>query len=189
MRFRKPVLVLPLSAAVIVALVVYKLSRSYPDQSQELTTRTPMRPARPFEALDSNNQLVKFERYVGRHRMIVVFFDGDLGADKDPTLLRLRRDFDKIEATGAVVVAISGALPQQNRKSFKQNGPFPFPILSDPGPFYSIHKLWGRLDEATGQPLQGVFEVDRAGRVAWSDRGPQPANNLDELIQNVLSGG
>lgn len=189
MSCRKRVLVLPISAAIILALMAYKYSRTYSDRTTAFTPGLKMlpEPLSEFALYDSNNRLVRFQRYVGRHRIVVVFFDGQAGADKDETLLKLGRDYDRIHATGTIVVAVSAAIPQQNRKARQrqyekveeQYQPFPFPLLSDiprdpQTPPFAVHKLWGRFDETTGKPLPGVFLVDRAGRVAWSGTAPRP---------------
>ena len=86
--WRPRVLVLPIAAAVIVGLVVFKLSQ--PPQPRSSATFDERRPAPKFLALDSQNQLVKFERYLGRQEVLLIFFDGEAGADRDPVLLRAR---------------------------------------------------------------------------------------------------
>ncbi len=186
MGFRKRVLVLPLTAIVILALVTYKRSRTYAPTDQSTVSRVAMRPTPIFEGLDAHNVLVKYERYVGRHRILVVFFDGDAGADQDPVLLRLKQGFAKLKANGAVVVAVSTALPQHNRQVMERSGPFPFPLVSDPT--FEIHRAWGRFDEKAKKPLQGVFSVDRAGRVAYEGGKPKPVTRPDAVVDDLIGG-
>lgn len=176
--FRRRVLVLPIAAAVIVGLVTFKLSQ--PPQSALDDQREQKRPAPVFAALDSQNQLVKFERHVGRQEILLVFFDGTAGADRDPILLRIRSGFDRLKRRGIQVLAVSPALPQENRKAVERSGSFPFPLLSDPE--FRIHKQWGRLSDDEQQTRTGLFWIDRAGQVAWSTSGPQPLLNLDVLL-------
>ena len=186
MEFRKRALVVPLSAVVIVGLVVYKRSRTYVPVDQSAAARVAMRPTPIFEGLDAYNELVKFERYVGRHRILVVFFDGDAGADQDPVLLRLKQGFHKIKSRGAIVVGVSTALPQHNRQVMEHTGPFPFPLVSDPT--FEIHRAWGRFDEMANKPLQGVFSVDRAGRVAWEGGLPKPVSRPEAVVDDLIDG-
>ena len=176
--FRPRILVLPLAAAVIAGLVAFKLTR--PPQSLVGIEAQQSRPAPVFKALDSQNQLIKIERYIGRHEILLVFFDGDAGADHDPILRRIRDGFDVLRRRGIQVLAVSAALPQHNRKAAERVGPFPFPLLSDPE--FLIHKLWGRLSEDEQQTRTGVFLIDRAGQVAWSSKHPQPISQLDVIL-------
>ena len=139
-----------------------------------------LRPAPSFVALDLDNKLFKLERYIGRHEILVIFFDGELGADRDPILQRVRSRFSEIKSRGMQVVAVSAALPQHNRQAVERSGKFPFPVLSDPE--FLIHRMWGRYDEDEQRPLPAVFLIDRAGRVAWAGRSPRPETNLDQVL-------
>ena len=180
MPFRPRILILPVAAAVIAGLVAFKLTR--PPQSFRAGDAVMWQPAPPFKGLDSDNRLVKFERYLGRHEILLIFFDGEAGADHDPLLLRVREQFDSLKRRGTIVVGVSAALPQQNRAAFQRSGAFPFPLLSDPE--FKIHQMWGRFDETTEQPLTGAFLIDRAGRVAWLGKFPRPEGSLDPLLPN-----
>jgi peroxiredoxin len=177
---RQRILVLPLAAIVIASLVTFKLTRARQSFSgAEVVARRPAAPL-SFLAFDSHNQLVKFERYLGRHEILLVFFDAEVGADRDPVLQRIRQHADKLQQRGVQVVAVSTALPQHNRQAAERGGPFPFPLLSDPE--FRIHQLWGRYDEEREQTLTGVFWIDRGGFVAWPGKFPQPEQHLDRLL-------
>ena len=43
-------------------------------------------------------QIVKFERYLGRTQLVVVFFDGETGADRDPWLEQRPRELELLRA-------------------------------------------------------------------------------------------
>ena len=178
MSYRPRILVLPFSAVIIVGLVAYKLSQLPP--SKDENNPEERRAARPFLALDSQNRLLKFERYLGRQEVLLIFFDGEAGADRDPLLFRARQHFKQLQQRRIVVIAISTALPQHNRQAAARGGAFPFPLLSDPE--LLIHKDWGRYDEDQQRPLTGVFRIDRAGQVAWSGKSPRPEERLDEIL-------
>ena len=176
--WRPRVLVLPIAAAVIVGLVAFKMLQS--PQSRSLGTLNERRLAPKFSALDSDNKLVKIERYLGRQEVLLIFFDGDVGADRDPVLLRVRQQFPELKRRGVHVVGVSPAIPQYNRQAMERSGKFPFPLLSDPE--YFIHRLWGRYDEDRRESQTGVFWIDRAGQVAWSGQSPRPEADLDRLL-------
>lgn len=75
-----------MAAALIAGLVAFKLSQ--PPQRRSTSMLDERRPAPKFLALDSDNKLLKFERYLGRQEVLLIFFDGEAGADRDPVLLR-----------------------------------------------------------------------------------------------------
>jgi peroxiredoxin len=203
MQFRRRLLILPVAAAAIISLCAYKLTMDYKAPATVLLPPAEKRPVAGellFELYDhhSPQRLVRLAAYLGRHAILVVFFDGTPpgspparggtigGADRDPVLARLRAVHRQIEAAGAIVLAVSTALPQENRKVIEQTGEFPFPLLSDPG--LEVHRAWGRVDAKTGRPLSGVFLIDRGGRVGWEGDHPQPLDDplavIDQLVQN-----
>ncbi len=181
--WRPRVMVLPIAAAIIVGLVAFKLSQ--PPQPRSLATQEERRSAPKFAALDSHNELVKLERYLGRQEVLLIFFDGDAGADRDLVLLRVRQEFHALKRRGVQVVAVSAAIPQLNRQAMDRGGSFPFPLLSDPE-FY-IHQMWGRYDEERLETQTGVFLIDRAGRVAWSGEFPRPETDLDAILPPITT--
>ncbi|HLQ43613.1 MAG TPA: redoxin domain-containing protein [Planctomycetaceae bacterium] len=178
MPVRPRILILPISAAIIVSLVAFKLTR--PPQVQQIGIFEERRPAPAFTALDSHNKLLKIDAFLGRHEILLVFFDGDAGADHDPVLQRIRLHFDRLKRRDVKVFAVSTALPQHNRQAADRGGAFPFPLLSDPE--FLIHRRWGRYDDDQQRPLTGVFVIDRAGQVAWSGKSPRPEENLDRIL-------
>ena len=146
-----------------------------------------------FEALDCDNHLVRLGGFLGRHRVIVCFFDGEVGADKDAELLRLRERFDELKAHDVKVIAVSTALPQQNRAAMTKErvGPFPFPLVSDfdstsAAEALLIHRRWGRIDAKTGKPLTGTFAIDRKGQVLFAGDLPKPMENVDRAVESSI---
>ena len=176
---RRRVLVLPVLAAVIALLCAYKATRTYDRRAGGPAAARARRPVRSFELYDQKSRLVKFERYVGRHRIIVVFYDGRAGADTDANVRRLTQEFDRLNADGVVVVGISRALPQENRRAAARMGGIPFLLLSDITG--DVHRLWNR--PLNSQP--GLYWVDRGGRVAWSAAGPQPTADIETVLRAV----
>lgn len=146
-----------------------------------------------FDGLDSDNRLVRLKPFLGRHRVIVLFFDGEAGADKDTELLRLRERFDELKAHDVKVIAVSTALPQQNRVSMAADraGPFPFPLISDfdptsPEGALRIHRRWGRIEAQTGKTLTGAFFIDRKGQVLIAGDSPKPMESVDRAVESAI---
>ena len=184
-RDRRPWL-LAAAAVVIVGLCVFRATRTYPPQSTSIEAPLSL-PAPAFELYDENSpsHLVRLSAYLGRQRVLIAFYDGKRGPHASPALERLRADWAKLRKADVYVLAISTALPQENRKDVAKYGAYPFPLLSDVD--LSVHKAWGRYDEEHGRPFEGVFLVDRKGEVAWSrDTGaPLPLANLDTALAAV----
>ncbi len=181
---------LGVAAVVIVGLCVFRATRKYAPQSTA-TPAAQTAPAPAFELYDENSpsHLVRLATYLGRQRVFVVFYDGSQGAHRSLALDVLRTEWPKLRKADVYVLAISKALPQENRKDMAAHGDYPFPLLSDVD--LSAHRAWGRYDEPRRQPLEGVFLVDRRGDVAWNREsgGPEPLKNLEATVQAVLRGG
>jgi peroxiredoxin len=174
------------AAVVIVGLCVFRATRT--DAPQSTLAPAPLTgPAPSFELYDENSpsHLVRLSSYLGRQRAFVVFYDGLPGAHRSHALDVLRTEWPKLRKADIYVMAISKALPQENRKDIAEHGKYPFPLLSDVD--LSVHRAWGRYDEERRQPLEGVFLVDRKGQVAWSreNGGPEPLSNLEATVAAV----
>jgi peroxiredoxin len=191
-RYR--ILVLPLAALVISGLVWlgYRIQQLEQRTAQVQRPRARRQPAPRFELWDQSSppQIVKFERYLGRTQLVVVFFDGEAGADRDPWLTQLRDHHDKVQAAGVQVIGISTATPYANREAEKRSTEFPFPLLSDigkdtPAP---AHTLWGRFDPSDGTYHTGVFLVDRSGMVETDGRSYQPVADPEAVVRALCTG-
>ncbi len=189
-------LVLVIAAGVLVGgVTIVRLQRNKPQSYEtQVAEATVLRPAPGFEALDSSNHLVRLGSWLGRHRIIVVFFDGDVGADNDANLLRLRDRFAELQAMDVKVVGVTGVIPQVNRAAMERaGGAFPFPLVSDVDPespegTLRIHRHWGRIGQGIDgeKTLPGIFLIDRAGRVAYVGTTPKPYDNVDQVF-NALT--
>ena len=189
MKDRRLIFVLALGvliATVTIARIVTNQPQTYEEQ---VAAAVMMRPAPGFEALDSEGHLVRLSAWLGRHRIILVFFDGERGADQDADLLKLRDRFAELKETDVKIVGVTLSIPQINRAAMdRAGGPFPFPLVSDidfqsPEGTMRIHRHWGRLDAIGEQPLKGVFLIDRKGQVAYVGPIPKPYDNVDQVIE------
>jgi peroxiredoxin len=179
-----------ISGIVIAAICVVRIAMNHPQSyDSQVAAATVMRPAPGFEALDTDNHLVRLSAWLGRHRIIVVFFDGEQGADRDTDMLRLRDRFSELKSQDVKVVGVTSVVPQVNREAMERaGGKFPFPLVSDVDPqspegTLRIHRHWGRLDSVTEKPLSGTFLIDRKGQVAYVGPIPKPYENLDQVFE------
>lgn len=174
---RKILLVIPVSAVVIAGLVWHRLNR--PPAAAPLTAfAATMRPAPLFQLYDEQSQIVRLARYIGRHRLLIVFFDGTQGPDRSELLLELRRKFLPIHESGAIVLAISALRPSELRPAPNERGertsrdePFPFGMLADINNF-EVHRLYGAFDEQSNRPREAAFVIDRTGVIRHVHLGP-----------------
>lgn len=189
---RKILLVIPISALLISALVWYRETHP-PVPGGAPTIASGVRPAPLFQLYDDQSQIVRLARYVGRHKLLLVFFDGSASPDQNPLLAELRtsQNFLPIHQTGAIVLAISTLRPSELRPPVNEKGerteraePFPFPMLADINNL-EVHQLYGAVDEVTGKPREAVFVIDRGGQIRHAHLGPDdlgtPALWAEEL--------
>lgn len=183
---------IPILAAVVLTIVtVWRVSANRPQKYEDqVAAAVVMRAAPGFEARDSDNHLVRLSAFLGRHKIILLFFDGEAGADKDPGLQRLKDRFAELQSQSVKVIGISAATPWKNRTAMEQGGTLPFPLVTDIDPkttdVLKIHRQWGRIDPATGKPRPGVFLVDRKGQVQFNVEGPKPLPSVDQAIDEAL---
>ena len=195
---RRIYLLIPVAAAVIIGLVAFKLTRDYEPQS-DLQSAAVVRPAPLLTLYDQNSEIVRLkERYIGRTKLLIVFYDGTNGPEGSPLLTTLRERYSDLHATGAAVLAISAARPSENRygknlerrKGADQPGgkseaeiKYPFPVLSDI--LYDWHHQYGAFDEKTQQPLEAAFIVDRTGLIEYEHIGPERLGSIDDWIREL----
>ena len=188
------VLILPFAAAVITGLVVWRMQI---DGRQTVSgTSAPtmvMAQNYGFMLTDQHRHLTKLQGYLGRTKLILVFFDGNLPAHADPVVARLRDDYDKLKAAGVQPIAISVASPFTVQKSEELSGrKFPFPVLMDVDPNGLLptpaHVAWGLRDRRTETLKTGTFLIDRMGRVSARGFVPQPVKDPQHVIDTILRG-
>lgn len=180
---RKLLLIPLLSAITIVGLTWFKLTRTY-SPVQPVANASAVRPAPLFQLYDEHSQIVRLARYVGRHKLLVVFYDGTRGPDRSALLQSVKRDFAKIHEPRLIVLAIGAARPAENRAGIERDGPFPFPMLSDIFD-YEAHRRWGAFDPATNKPREAVFVVDRSGTIRHAHLGPDELGTPDEWAREL----
>ncbi len=189
MKDRRLIFVLALGVLIAIVTIARIVTNQPQTYEEQVAAAVMMRPAPGFEALDSEGHLVRLSKWLGRHRIILVFFDGERGADQDADLLKLRDRFAELKETDVKIVGVTLSIPQVNRAAMdRAGGPFPFPLVSDidfqsPEGTMRIHRHWGRLDAIGEQPLKGVFLIDRKGQVAYVGPIPKPYDNVDQVIE------
>jgi peroxiredoxin len=149
-------------------------------------------PAPGFQLLDQNNRPVQLRGYLGRHRVLVAFFDGRTGPLADRVLVKLKEYQPALKAEGVMILAISTPLAPDIKP---QALSFPFPVLRDTnaGNPESCSRIWGVCPEPANGGKSAIvtpalFLVDRRGQVAWQGDHPQPLEDPEGVIAGILRG-
>lgn len=188
---RPRILVLPISALVIAGLVLWRSGRQSQHQERRHIASDSRQLAPRIELYDQHSQLVKFERYLGRTALLILFFDGQSTPEENLLLTRLRDDYAALRRSGLDVVAVSAATPFAIRESERRTGrEFPFPVLTDidrhsPIPV-PVHRIWGLADDETPAPRTGLFFIERDGSVTWKNGYPVPLEDPERFVDNLL---
>ncbi|MBS0260438.1 MAG: redoxin domain-containing protein [Planctomycetes bacterium] len=191
---RRLFLILPISAVLIGGLAAFKLTRQYEPLTSRDYEKPP--PAPRFLLADEHSRIVRLERYLGRQKILVVFFDGTNGPDGSPLVSTLKDRYADLKRTGAAILAISASRPAQNRyganlerrKSATADQAeelhYPFPLLSDIVE-YDVHKRYGAFDEQANTPREGIFVIDRTGLIQYSHLGPDQLGTIDDWVREL----
>lgn len=174
----------------VVAATVWKIAQPTAAPREATDQPVNLRPCPDFELHDQTSEIVRLSRYLGRHEMLLVFFDGDAGVEADAWLKALILNHEAVESSGTIVLGISGALPQQHRQT-----KCPFPLLTDldprtqsPSSRFGVHRRWGLLDAVEGSPVSGVFHVTRDGKVEWDGGFPKPLAAPEYHVRRLIQG-
>lgn len=196
LRFKPRILILPLAAVVIGLLVWSKTNQPAQELSPEAREAlSQRRPAMTFALHDLASQPFRLGRYLGRHKLLIVFFDPTGGVAKNTQLQLLKTGYEQLTAHGEKVLAISNATPYANRESVKRAPDyvrgakgevdyFPFHVLSDAD--YSVATQWGCMTK--GEPPEvnpSAFVIDRAGVINWSRIGAASPIPLETLLREL----
>jgi peroxiredoxin len=180
---------LPTAAVLIIAACWWKLTAP-PVSHSALAPIVTRGTAPSFELYDQNSRLCKLEAYLHRHDIVLVFFDPDVGPDGDRNLQQLQASSRELKRNGVIVIGVSTALPQENRRRAGED--FPFSLLTElqSDAAASAMRQWGCLIDATAESESRVkpalFHIDRLGTVAWRDNGPIPEDDVAALVERLV---
>ena len=176
-------LVVLLIGGVIAGVCAYRLQTNEPyDYAAQLRRATTYAPAPLFEGVDEDNQMFRLQAYLGRHRILVAFYDGEAGANRSRELHEIQAHAAELAQRDVKIVAVSRAIPQDNRRALDDLGDFPGPLISDVAG--EIHERWGRMSPA-GTTLPGLFLIDRKGTVASQGAVPRSYADFPSLWQDL----
>ena len=175
----------------VVAATAWRIAT--PRQSAGTTLEAvDMRPAPLFQLLDQHDRPTQLTGYLNRFRIVLVFFNANSGPTADPVLKTLKEFHPALKRAGIMVFAISSPLNPEHKQSAQS---FPFPVLRDTlaGQPNSCCRLWGRATAEVGvnrpAPIRpATFLIEADGMVRWNGDVPQPVDDPELMIANLISG-
>jgi peroxiredoxin Q/BCP len=136
-----------------------------------------------FMALDQDGR-VRQLRLLNRRRPVVLFFyphDGTPGCTQEACAFR--DAWDRLEATGAIVVGVSTDDPAEHAR-FAREHELQFPLLSDPEG--EVLSRYG-VPSLMGMSARVTFIIDREGRVARVYPDVDPGVHAEEILEALAS--
>lgn len=176
-RLPKIVWVLPVAAALIVAAILVRQTHGpfLRPRGGEFTSR----PAPPITLDNQFGKRLRTERFLGRRKLVVIFYDAE-GPPKNRVQLAMLRDaYHKLREQNVEVVGVSATEPPRS----DPGGVPPFSLLWDAD--YAVHRQWGLPDPDSGPVTETVFLVDSTGLIRWSSQGDETPLDIDTLFKRL----
>ena len=185
MSSRRLVWILPVAAVLLCAATAWERiqsgSRRVSSRAVGAGSLRAVGPDMQFELYDAQNRTVRLARYLGRHRIALVFLANGVSVGDDPVVDRLLQlPVGTASSHLDILLVVSQQLPQTIRvdlaKRDDPDGPTLL-ALSDlggrrgqlPGEAASA---WGVLNAEGRVERTSWFSIDRAGRVRWAKARP-----------------
>lgn len=132
-----------------------------------------------FLAMDQNGEMRQL-RALNQDRAVVLFFyprDGTPGCTREACAFR--DAWDRLQATGAIVVGVSTDDVASHR-AFAEEHNLPFPLLADPDG--DVLRLYG-VPTTLGMAARVTYVIDREGKIAHVFPDVDPAVHADEVLE------
>ena len=142
-------------------------------------------PAADWSLPDAEGKLRTLAEYRGRP-VVVIFYLGFGCLHCAEQLQAFAPKTKEYADAGISLVAISTDSLDDLKKSherFKQDGTFPFPLVSDDS--FAAFKLYQAFDDFEKVPLHATYLIDGEGRIRWHDIGAEPFQSVDFLLKEA----
>ena len=183
---------LPVSAVVLVSATLWEQSRRRAGggrpEVQVVTVQQPVGPELQFELYDSRNRTVRLSRYLGRHRVDLVFLATGASVNDSPVVKSVGQP-----SSSRVILVISQELPQVIRRELDGRPEGGVVVLSDAGGRMGqspggAARAWGAIAADGKVGRTGWYVIDRAGRVDWAAGRPVSRNLRGKRLVPEVSG-
>ena len=142
-------------------------------------------PAADWSLPDADGKLRTLAEYRGRP-VVVIFYLGYGCLHCAQQLQAFAPKTKEYADAGISLIAVSTDSLDDLKKSherFKQDGTFPFPLVSDDS--FAAFKLYQAFDDFEKVPLHATYLIDGEGRIRWHDSGPEPFQSVDFLLKEA----
>jgi len=173
---------LPVVGVGLLGLVWWKQGQTY--EAFPIPERAFVRQAPVFQLHDQSMQLLRLQRYIGRHKFLVAFIDSSRGVDQSEVTRSLKERFAEFEQTGGLIVGVTAGRPAENREAIERLGGLPFVLLSDLNQL-EVHREWGAVLAGGEQACEGVVIVDRAGWIRFQHFGPENLGTAEQWLTEL----
>ena len=193
--------ILVVAASVITGLVIWRLDqeKTRRQRPRPVAVLKNLRPAPSFLLTTQTGGRAKLAAYLGRTKVVLLFTGAMTPLAENRDLQAVIAAQSGIAGSGAQLVVVTPAPPQEVRKLQDERGkPFAFPILSDIDPEKGIptpaHQIWGLVDAPGEPPRAGLFLIDRAGFTEFSPDHetapgrPVPVRDFQETVRRLTIG-
>jgi len=150
-----------------------------PVSASSARRKTGLAPA--FSLLDQNGQVVALSDFIGKKKLLLVFYPGDFTPGCSLQLSALRDDWTKFKRTDAVILGINHA-DAASHELFAQRCGLPFQLLVDPGK--KISTKYGAIQKIGNTKIirRTVVILNKQGKIIFFKHGMPKNTDLLKLI-------
>lgn len=159
----------------LVAICAWRVTTNRPAGSELLAVGMVALSPPPLELVDSSQQLVRLQSYLGRHRVVVIF----AARPSEQLIDAINHHADALDGGSIKLMVVTRLLPQQNRELLAAVGGCAFPILSDVDGM--VFTDWQASEQ---EPT--IYVVQRDGRMAAENGRWHAEHDLTATWKKVL---
>jgi peroxiredoxin/tetratricopeptide (TPR) repeat protein len=134
-----------------------------------------------LDCLDVDGKPVRLEDYRGKNVLLIFYLGEECSHCMEQLVAVNGRSVDWAEEN-TVVIAVSGASPEQNKESGKL-GDLAVEVLSDKG--HANARRYTSYDDFEEMELHSTILIDSLGRVQWKRTGGDPFTDIDFLLSEI----
>jgi len=139
-----------------------------------------------FELRDQNAAAHRLSDHRGKDNVLLVFYPFAFTGVCTGEMAELREALPSLEASGAVVYAVScDSVP--SLREFAEREGLTHSLLSDFWPHGAVSTSYGVFNDALGAAERGTFLIDRSGVVRWVVRNALPDARLIGDYEKALA--
>jgi peroxiredoxin Q/BCP len=135
-----------------------------------------------FALRDQGGKEVKLSSLLGKHKVVLVFYPGDMTPGCTMQLCAIRDDWSKFIAADTLVFGINHGNEDSHARFIETHG-FPFPLLVDKDK--KVSAKYGAIKTLFGHKVikRSVVGIDKQGKITFVKRGmPKDSDILKAML-------